>query len=310
MERRGAGAAALVSGDVHDAGRDWLGTLLAPIVEEGFDFACPAYLRHKAEATLNTGVVYPFIRALYGWRLRQPLGGEAALSAALGRTLRSDPDWRRDPAHAGSDAWTVAKVLSGGARACQSWLGTWPGTPAPGEDASHALARVLGLVFREAERHAGRWQRVDGSRSVPSFGTPGVIDGEVPRVAVDRLVATFQLGQRELGPVWRFVLPPATLLALSRAAALPAGSFRLDDALWARVVYDFAVAHSTRAVERRQLLLSMTPLYLGWVASFLNECAPLDGAAAEERVESLCGAFEREKRYLISRWRWPDSFNP
>jgi hypothetical protein len=311
MDRRGAAAAAMLSGDVHDATQDWLGALLAPLLDEGFDYACPAYLRHKAEATLNTGVVYPFTRALYGWRLRQPLGGEAALSLPLARKLLSDPDWRRDPAQAGSDAWVVAKVLTGDARACQSWLGAWPGASGgPREDASLALGRVLGLVFREAERHAERWQRVEGSRPVVTFGAPGALDGEVPRVSVDRLVATFQLGQRELGAVWGLVLPPASLLALSRAAAMPAASFRLDDGLWARVVYDFAVAHYTRVVERRQLLLSMTPLYLGWVASFLNEAGPLGAGAAEERVEALCAAFEREKRYLISRWRWPDTFNP
>jgi hypothetical protein len=54
----------------------------------------------------------------------------------------------------------------------------------------------------------------------------------------------------------------------------------------------------------------MTPLYLGWVASFTNETRALDAAATEARVEELCAAFEREKPYLISRWRWPDGFSP
>ena len=52
----------------------------------------------------------------------------------------------------------------------------------------------------------------------------------------------------------------------------------------------------------------MTPLYLGWVASFVNEVAPLGRQEAEARVERLCEAFEAEKPYLISRWRWPDRF--
>jgi hypothetical protein len=30
----------------------------------------------------------------------------------------------------------------------------------------------------------------------------------------------------------------------------------------------------------------------------------------EQRIEALCLAYEAEKGYLISRWRWPDRFNP
>ena len=63
-------------------------------------------------------------------------------------------------------------------------------------------------------------------------------------------------------------------------------------------------------MDRHQLLRSLTPLYLGWVAGFANEVAPLDAAEAEARVERLCLAFEDEKPYVIARWRWPDRFNP
>jgi hypothetical protein len=309
-DRRSA-AAALVWGGERDPEADWPGVLLAPILEHGYEFVSPAYQRGRLEGMLNTAVVYPLLRALYGVRLRQAAGREGALSPALARRLLADPDWRRDPARAGSDAWLVAKVLAGRARTCQAWLGQWPGDPRLPENASQALARVVGEVFAEMERHAARWQRVDGSQPVPSFGEPGAAPGDdAARVDVTDLVASFQLGLRELEALWGRVLPPASLLALRRAAASPPEALRVDDAVWARVVYDFAVAHYTRTVERQQLLRSMTPLYLGWVAGFVNDVRTLDASATEARVEKLCAAFEREKRYAIARWRWPDDFNP
>ncbi len=304
-----AAAVALLGAEPHDDATDWLGTFLAPVLDGGFDFVSPAYLRHKADAAINTGIVYPLTRTLYGRRLRQPLGGEAAVSLALSRRLLDATDWRRDPASAGSDAWLIARVLTGDARVCQAWLGARPRTEAQPEDVSQTLARVLGMVFREMQRHADRWQRVSASVALPSFGAAGLLEGG-PQPPVERFVATFQLGERELAPIWGQVLPPATSVALHRAAALSVDHFRIDDVTWARIVYDFAVAHYARLVERRQLLLSMTPLYLGWVASFANETRALDAAATEARVEQLCTTFEREKRYLISRWRWPDGFNP
>jgi hypothetical protein len=304
--RREAAAVALVAGEVHDEGVDWLRRLVAPVLEEGYDYVCPTYVRHAVDGALNTGVVYPLTRALYGRRLRQPLGGEGALSTGLARALVADPDWRRHPERAGSDAWLVAKVLSGEARVCQAWLGAWPRPAAAADDASHVVDRVLGLVFGEMEQHAEHWQRVEGSQPLPTLGEWSPPADDPPRPRVDKLVAAFQLGVRELEPVWSAVLPPASILALRRAAARPPEEFRIDDTSWARVVYDFAVGHYARAIERRQLLRSMTPLYLGWVASFANETRDLDAAAAEERVEALCAAFESEKRRLVSRWRWPE----
>ncbi len=259
---------------------------------------------------LNTAIVYPMTRALFGRTLRQPTGSEAAISLGLARFLLAQPAWRRDPVYAGSSAWLIASVLAGPFRACQAWLGRWPGGAGQVEDASHALARIVGPLFHEMERHADRWQRVEGSESVPSFGQAGLLNGEPLGVDLGALEDGFRLGLRELEPLWGLVLPPATLLALRRAAAAPAGQARVSDPLWARIVYDFAVAHSTRAVEPQQLLRSMTSLYLGWVRGFVDDVRELDGDGTEARVEALCGWFEREKRYAIARWRWPDSFNP
>jgi hypothetical protein len=120
----------------------------------------------------------------------------------------------------------------------------------------------------------------------------------------------FAQGYRELHRLWSAVLPPATLLGLKRAAALPPEAFKLDPALWARVVYDFAVGYRTAAMERRQMLRSMTPLYLGWMASWVNEVRDLPAAEVEERAERVCHAFEAERPYFMSRWRWPDRFAP
>ena len=84
----------------------------------------------------------------------------------------------------------------------------------------------------------------------------------------------------------------------------------MPDELWARIVYDFALAHRLRTINRDHLLKSMTPLYLAWVASYAQELSTVGEAAAEQRLERLSIAYESGKSYLVSRWRWPDRFNP
>ncbi len=310
-KRLDAPLCALVAPVVHDDSADWVRLLLGPILDEGYDFVCPSYLRGKFEGTINNGIVYPLTRALYGRRLRQPLGGEVALSRKLAASLLEDEEWQTDPMHAGADVWLVTKVLSREFRLCQAFLGRAPEAGSePPLDLSEILSRILSLLFHEMERHAATWQRIAGSEPVPTFGVAGILAGESHPVNVSRMVDAFELGHQDLRDLWSVVLPPATLLALKRVTRQPSSSFRIEDDLWARIVYDFALGHHMRLMDRTQMLRSMTPIYLGWVASFVNEVRDLGGPETEERIERLCRAFEEAKPYLISRWRWPDRFNP
>ncbi len=306
---RGASVLAVVAAEPHDASIDWLGRLLSPVLDGGHDFVCPAYRRRRTDGAINTGIVAPLVRTLYGQALRQPLGTEAALSADLARRLLADEDWRRRPGEAGSDAWLISKVLGEGARVAQAWLGAWPRPSAGPEDLGDTLVRALGMVFGEMERTAARWQRTGPSRPEAILGEDGYEPGG-QRLEPARLFEAFALGLEQLLPIWSLVLPPETLLALQRHAAGRDAGAGLPDAVWARVVFDFAVAHMTRSVERGQLLRSMAPLYLGWLAGLAREAATLDDAGFGARVEAIGAGFEREKRYLVARWRWPDEFNP
>jgi hypothetical protein len=117
---------------------------------------------------------------------------------------------------------------------------------------------------------------------------------------------SFRLGYRELREVWTWVLPPRTILELRRLTEAPADRFRFDDRLWATIVYDFALGYSLRVLPRDHLRRSLAPLYSGWLASFVLQMRNADLASVQERVEQVCLGFESEKRYLISRWRWPE----
>jgi hypothetical protein len=93
---------------------------------------------------------------------------------------------------------------------------------------------------------------------------------------------------------------------LSKLTRLAPEHFQMADRLWARVVYDFVVGYRLRAISQDHLIRAMTPLYLAWVASYALEA----NVESEERMEHLGLAFEAAKPYILSRWRWPDRFNP
>ena len=131
-----------------------------------------------------------------------------------------------------------------------------------------------------------------------------------PAIDVQPMIDSFRLGFLNVQGVWGEVLPPATLLELKRMAAQPDATFRFADALWARTVYDFALAYRMRVMDSNHLLQAMTPLYLGWLASYILQVRDAGTPEVEQYVETLCRNFETQKGYFIARWRWPDKFNP
>jgi len=122
------------------------------------------------------------------------------------------------------------------------------------------------------------------------------------------MLSAFRLAYTNLHEIWSLVLPPNSLLRLKRLATADAAAFRISDRLWARIVYDFLLAYRLRTINRGHLLGALIPLYLAWVASHFNVIA--SGSDSEDHIEAVAAAFETEKTYMVSRWRWPDRFNP
>ena len=220
------------------------------------------------------------------------------------------PIWESDAGQIGIDLWLAAAAVSGDFRIGEAvaW-GSADGEPRQGLDLSTTIAQVIGCLFTDMERRVRVWQRVRGSRSVARLGTPAPAP-RPPEVDVATFAESFRLGFRELQDVWTEILPPLAFLQWRRLASAPLESFRVDDALWARTIYDFAMGYRLRVIARDHLLRSLTPMYLAWLASFILEMRHLPVEAAESRLDRLCQIFEAEKPYLVSQWRWPERFRP
>jgi glucosylglycerate synthase len=285
--------------------------LSRPVLEDKFDFVAPYYTRHRFDGLVTSGLVYPLIRTLYGKRIRQPMGGDFAVSAAFAAHCLSPNVWGAEKGRTGVDLWLVTEAINRGFKLGQARVGAMSRVFRDSSpDLSATLVQVLTEIFDLTLRDVAIWQRLRGSEAVPVLEAAQ----DVPLAAVtlepQRLIEMFALGHKNLQPVWSAVLPPASMLVLKRMAAGQNGKFAFPDQTWVRTVFDFALGYRLRIMNRDHLLRAFTPLYLAWVASFAAEMQDARAEEAERRIEALCLAFESEKPYLISRWRWPDRFNP
>ncbi len=298
-----ARALAVVEADLSSVTPEWFKSLLEPILSLDFDYVAPFYQRHKYDGTMTNSIVYPLLRGLYGRRDRQPIGGEFGISGRLASHFLKDQIWNSDVAQFGIDIWMTTTAIADNFKVCQSHLGAKVHeAEEQGLDLSAVLVQVVGSVFSLMETHDMAWRNVLGSLPVPLLGSPFGIEPEPASSNLQRALASFQQGVRDLQPVYEQVFSPKQLKSLQSCAAQAPDQFSLDDELWVSLIYDLALAYHRRVMDREHLLKSLAPLYLGWVASFVRQTDSGPDALAERRIERLCLVYEQLKPYLISQW--------
>lgn len=297
-------ACAVIDADLLSITPGWMDLLIRPIRDERFDYVAPLSRRHKYDGSLSNSVVYPLTRALYGKRVRQAPGGGYGVAGARAAAWSAGNEWESGAVRQGLDIWMLTSALAEGARVCQAYLGPVLHESRDSKaDLAAQLTRAVGAVFMLMERYQAEWQSVTASVPVPAFGPPLEMEMAPVPINVARMVKAFKQGLRDLLPIWEVVLPYDTLSELLPLGGLETEEFRLSAQLWVQIVYDFALAYHERLLHREHLLKAMTPLYLGWTASFVLDTKDGGQAEVEQAVEALCATYEATKPYLLERWR-------
>jgi hypothetical protein len=280
--------------------------LVRPVLDDEADFVTPWYPRHLADGAITKSILSPVFRAVFGCPIRQPAALEFGCSAAALAHLLPQRAWDEVGDEA-VDLWMTTEAVCGGLRICEAQLAGAQHAP-DAVDAVTALSQIVGSLFVEIERRAARWQRVRPPQPFQRVGFASAPEGPAPVTDARQLLESFQLGYADLHEVWSEILPPMTLLELKALARAPLERFRMDDRTWARIVYDFAVGYHLQAVRRDHLMGSLTPLYFGWLSSFVVQMQHACATDVDQRLQAIDRGFEDEKPYLISRWRWPERF--
>ena len=257
------------------------------------------------EGLVNSAILYPVTRALFGTRPRFPLAIDLGLSLRMAGRLAATAQRFTATSQDDSFLWPLAEA--GSANFTIAEVEITPRTiPQPStRDLNSLLALITGSFFSDIDAKASFWQRARGTQPAPSLPQTVTVS-EPPDIAP--MLEAFRLAYSNLHEIWSLVLPPNSLLGLKKLSVMQPENFRMPDNLWARIVYDFVLAYRLRTINRGHLLGALTPLYLAWVASHLTLIST--GTAPEKHIQDLALAFEADKPYLVSRWRWPDRFNP
>jgi glycosyltransferase involved in cell wall biosynthesis len=267
-----AKACVVVDSDLRSITPEWIELLVKPVLEGGFDYVAPLYHRHKFDGTITNSIVYPLTRALYGKRVRQPIGGDFGFSGRLAQFYLTKDVWQSDVARFGIDIWMTTTAMANGFKIAQSFLGAKiHDAKDPSSDLSSMLYQVVSANFDLMESYANTWAPIRGSQPVTTFGFEYTVGLEHVNVNTARMLNLFREGLKNLREIWLDILGTGDFREVERLA--------------------------------EHLIKSLTPLYLGKTASFILAAEHMEGPEAEAEIEKLCLEFENNKGYLVSRWK-------
>jgi len=294
---------ACVDSDLRSINPDWVKYLLEPVLDKGYEFGSPVYSRYKYDGTITNNVVYNLVRALYGKRIRQPIGGDFAFSGRLAKHYLEQDVWGTDIARFGIDIWMTTNALVTGAKVCQSNLGVKiHDAKDPAEALGPMFRQVCGTLFSLMEEHEAFWKPILGSEEVPIFGMKEFLEPDAITVNQPRMVREFQEGKRLFGTLWEEIFSQEVARALDEISRLSPDAFLFPVEIWVKLIYELAVKYRQLPAHHMRLLSLMTPLYLARVASFINRTRDMNSRQAEEVVEEQARVFEEHKDYLLELW--------
>jgi glucosylglycerate synthase len=298
-----AEAIALLDADLRSTTPLWIERLLGPIASGKYDFVAPLYSRYKFDGTITNNVTYNTLRCLFGKRVRQPIGGEFALTAKLASELEQEPVWDTDIARFGVDIWMTVQALVRKARVCQTHLGVKVHDPKdPAASLEPMFRQVVGTLFTLMEQTESHWRDISGSDPTDVWGEPGEEEPEAFPVNYDRLLQSFYVSWETLRETWHGLLCEETFDELKIHVETGRDAFIFPTDLWARIIFEFAAAFHHRQQMKNQIIEVLSPLYFARVASFINRTREMSNRAAEAVVEEQARVFELKKPYLLEMW--------
>ena len=229
---------------------------------------------------------------------------EWGFSNRLGAYCLNQDVWHEEPVRSRPEAWMGISAMASDFRCCQVFLGEKPQPPAgAGPDIVEALRQTVGSLFWCLETQQSVWLSRNGSEPVPTFGPDHAVSAEPWTWTAPGCSKCFRSGVKQLEPMLHSILSPETHASVQTIAGLDQKVFRFGTDLWVKMLYDFAASYHHAVINRDHLVQALVPLYRGKIYSFLLEHSDSSPSDLEADCENLCVEFERQKPYLMEKWK-------
>jgi hypothetical protein len=274
---------------------EWVKNFTDPILA-GYDMVNPIYSRHKYDGTITNSICYPLVYGLFCRNVRQPIGGDFAISRRFAEHLISQP-WHRTTEEYGIDIFMTMNAILGDFNICETGLGAKvhkPSAPKLGP----MFIQVVSTAFDTVLRNVDKWKDLSVIDQPPLYGMRHMDpaqDLDVDRAAIEKQARDSFAGSQA---ILEKQLSPDLYRAL--AAMYNGGTIDIAPEQWVQAVYDMIVGFRD-ADDKIALVESLKGLYFGRALSFMNKTWDMSTEGAETEILAGAELFHAQRGYLINK---------
>ncbi|MFO7869822.1 MAG: glycosyltransferase [Kiritimatiellia bacterium] len=281
--------------DLESVTPEWIKYFADPVLDD-YDFVNPVYSRHKYDGTITNNICYPLVYGLLCRNIRQPIGGDFAMSADFARHLICQP-WHRTTEEYGIDIFMTMNAVLGGFRTCNTGLGTKihkPSAPKLGP----MFIQVVSTAFRMVLGGFRQWKDRSDIQEPELYGLKDMDPPQDLRVNREAIEQQARAGFRQCRRTLEASLAGDLYGHLCRM--FDGGTIEIEAEQWAEIVYDM-ISRFRTAYDRDGLVESLKGLYFGRALSFINKTWDWSSERAEEEILAQAEVFHKKRGYLIEK---------
>ena len=296
-QRLSARAVIVVDADITSITPEWVRDLASPILTKNFNYVSPLYSRNEYDGTITNNICYPLIYSLLGADIRQPIGGDFAISGSL-VAYYLQKSWQDTTYQYGIDIFMTMNAILGKFNTCQVTLGTKihkPSAPKLGA----MFVQVVGTLFDILLDSKEQWLLQNLRRKIENFGDIENLQPQNLSIDYKSIKRTSMKEFNQYKTVIEKVLSPSIYRKLNQMYEKERINISKD--LWAHIVYEMLFQYDK---SRRSAILIdiMKPLYFGRVATFIRKTLDLDHHASEKEIHRQARRFYRNKKHLVKMY--------
>jgi len=296
---------AMTDSDVRSINQEWIKLLIDPVYHDHCDFVAPHYIRYKYDGTITNFVTYPFIRMLFGKRIRQPIGGEFGLSKQCFKAILEHPLWKKpETPQYGIDIFLTSTALGEKFTVHESILGIKVhDAKDPALHLAPMFRQVVGSLFNAMNAFEDVWLEVTGSEVVHQYrGSIRYSHPEPFNVKVLNMIDLFVKGRSKYYNLLKSALPEKIFRKVISVPTL-LEEYSFDSELWTDVAYNMTGAYFRSKDNREAILDAFRLMWMGRVADFTIESMDLNNREAEHLIEEQSYIFEEKKPTLVELYK-------
>jgi len=297
----GAASVAMLDSDLRSITPSWIKLLICPTLD-GVGLVAPRYVRHKYDGTITNQLCFPLTRALYGRRIRQPIGGDFGLSGGLVKTLSKSPLWETPYVPKfGIDIFITSTALARAFTVEEAALGAKiHDAKDPALQLASMFREVAGSMLTCMQAYERSWREMRGSSAV-RLHRDEISEAEPPAISVNlgRLIDECRTVY-SASDYFKSVLSPELRHQLDSQISMLGDNEGIPIDAWAETVYEVSARFKTAGEKERNLLLEgLRGIWTARVATFVMETVSMTDAEAERRIQEDAAYFEETKDQLL-----------